>query len=148
MLPTRPWRHTVSTLTLGLGSILLLIFYNTNVAPSEIVSIAILYVLGIGLGASIAGNRVQSMARETAIWLAEREARAKLAATLAELDVLKGVIPICAHCKNVRLEHGDWQRLELYVRQHSTAEFSHGICPDCEAKHFPEFLADDAQDSR
>lgn len=148
MLPTRPWRHTIITFTLGIGSVLLLIFYNTNVAPAEIVSIAILYSLGLGVGASIARNRIQSMERETAIWLAEREARAKLATTLAELHILKGVIPICAHCKNVRLEHGDWQRLELYVREHSAADFSHGICPDCEKKHYPVFLQDDAPAAR
>jgi len=131
-----------------IARLLLLIFSTRGIAPAEIVSIAILYVLGVGLGASIAGSRVRSTTRETAIWLGEREARAKLATTLAELDVLKGVIPICAHCKNVRLEHGDWQRLELYVREHSDAEFSHGICPDCEAKHFPEFLHDDAPRAR
>ena len=144
MLPTRPWRHSVITFTLGLGSILLLIFYNTGVAPAEIVSIAILYSLGLAVGASIARNRIEAMERETEIWLAERAARAKLTTTLAELHVLKGVIPICAHCKNVRLEHGDWQRLELFVREHSDADFSHGICPDCEQKHCSAYLRTDA----
>lgn len=144
MLPTRPWRHTVITLTLGIGSILLLILYNTNVAPAEIVSIAILYFLGVTVGASIARHRITSMERETTIWQAERQLRASLTTTLAELHVLKGVIPICAHCKNVRLEQGDWQRLELYVREHSDADFSHGICPDCEQKHYPAYLQRDA----
>lgn len=54
----------------------------------------------------------------------------------AQLHMLRGIIPICAHCKNVRTEVGDWQQIEQYVRDHSEAEFSHGICPTCLAKYY------------
>jgi len=60
-----------------------------------------------------------------------------------ELAVLRGIIPICASCKNIRDDDGYWQRIEDYVASHSEAEFSHGLCPDCAVKLYPEFV--DAQ---
>lgn len=58
-----------------------------------------------------------------------------LTKTLAELKTLTGIIPICSLCKNIRSDAGSWQRLEQYIHEHSNAEFSHGICPDCLPKH-------------
>ena len=55
---------------------------------------------------------------------------------LGELSVLQGILPICSHCKRIRNEAGGWSQLEVYVRRHTEADFSHGICPDCEAKFF------------
>lgn len=54
--------------------------------------------------------------------------------TLAEIKTLSGLIPICAWCKNVRSDTGYWQTVEQYVRTHSKASFSHGVCPTCSAK--------------
>jgi hypothetical protein len=48
-----------------------------------------------------------------------------------ELNVLSGLLPICASCKKIRDDDGDWQQMEAYIRDHSEAEFSHGICPAC-----------------
>ena len=55
---------------------------------------------------------------------------------LSELSVLQGILPICSHCKRIRNEDGQWSQVEVYVRRHSEADFSHGICPDCEHKFF------------
>jgi PAS domain S-box-containing protein len=52
--------------------------------------------------------------------------------TLAEVRTLRGLLPICAWCKRIRGEDGNWHTLESYVTQHSDASFSHGICPRCE----------------
>ena len=57
--------------------------------------------------------------------------------TIAEIKVLKGIIPICAACKKVRTDQGFWQQVEVYIRDHSEAKFSHGICPDCAEKLYP-----------
>ena len=54
-----------------------------------------------------------------------------------ELNVLKGILPICSYCKNIRDDKGYWNRIESYIHKHSEAEFSHGICPECMKKHFP-----------
>lgn len=53
---------------------------------------------------------------------------------ISELIGLKGIIPICSNCKNVRSDKGFWERVEKYVQRHSEAEFSHGICPECSEK--------------
>ena len=65
----------------------------------------------------------------------EREALiAELKKTLADVKMLSGLIPICAWCKNVRSDTGYWQTVEQYVRHHSEARFSHGVCPSCAEK--------------
>ncbi len=57
----------------------------------------------------------------------------------AEVKLLRGLIPICAWCgKKIRDEKGNWKRVEDYISEHSTAEFTHGMCPECYNKHFPE----------
>ena len=60
-----------------------------------------------------------------------RKLNVELAHALAQVEVLRGIIPICMFCKNIRDDHGFWARVEAYVRCHSTAQFSHGICPTC-----------------
>ena len=52
---------------------------------------------------------------------------------------MSGLLPICAHCKKIRDDRGYWNHIEEYVRNHSAAEFSHGICPDCSHRRFGEF---------
>ena len=54
-----------------------------------------------------------------------------------QVKVLEGLLPICAFCKNIRNEGGDWERLERFISRRSEAEFSHGICPSCAEKHYP-----------
>ncbi|MGO9312345.1 MAG: PAS domain S-box protein [Syntrophobacteraceae bacterium] len=58
----------------------------------------------------------------------------ELQAALAKVKTLKGLLPICAWCKKVRDDQGYWQQIEAYVRDHSQADFSHGICPSCAQK--------------
>ncbi len=48
-----------------------------------------------------------------------------------EVKMLEGLLPICASCKKIRDEKGEWQILEAYITKHSEATFSHGVCPDC-----------------
>jgi len=54
------------------------------------------------------------------------------------IKYLEGMLPICAACKRIRREHGDWQPLETYIREQSDAKFTHGICPDCAERLYPE----------
>ena len=63
----------------------------------------------------------------------------QLEQALAEVRKLSGLLPICAHCKKIRDDHGYWNRIEEYLRDHSEAEFSHGICPDCSHQLFGEY---------
>jgi hypothetical protein len=62
---------------------------------------------------------------------------------LEEVKILRGFLPICASCKKIRDDKGYWTQMEAYIRDHSEAEFSHGICPECVKKLYPEFRKDD-----
>ncbi len=53
---------------------------------------------------------------------------------------LHGLLPICAICKNIRDDQGYWNRIESYISEHSEAQFTHSLCPDCAKKHYSEFL--------
>ncbi|MDA8084691.1 MAG: response regulator [Nitrospiraceae bacterium] len=57
---------------------------------------------------------------------------------MARVKVLSGLLPICSSCKKIRDDRGYWNQIESFVREHSEAEFSHGICPDCARKLYPE----------
>lgn len=62
----------------------------------------------------------------------------ELRKSLSEVKTLRGLLPICAGCKRIRDDKGYWNRIEEYIRDRSDAEFSHGICPDCERKTLEE----------
>lgn len=67
------------------------------------------------------------------------EAIADREKALQEVKILQGILPICSSCKKIRDEKGSWKRIELYIRENSEADFSHGICPECVKKLYPEF---------
>ena len=62
----------------------------------------------------------------------------ELQAALANVKLLSGMLPICASCKKIRDDTGYWEQIEAYISDHSEAEFSHGLCPDCEKKAYEE----------
>jgi PAS domain-containing protein len=62
----------------------------------------------------------------------------KLQDALDRIKTLSGLIPICAGCKKIRDDRGFWNHLEEYLEQHSDASFSHGLCPECFQKFFPD----------
>jgi hypothetical protein len=59
---------------------------------------------------------------------------AQLTESLARVRQLSGLLPICASCKKIRDDRGYWNQLEVYIRDHSEADFTHGLCPDCVGK--------------
>ncbi len=65
---------------------------------------------------------------------------AGLKEALDKIKTLKGIIPICASCKKIRNDEGYWNDVERYIKDHSEAEFSHGICPQCAHRLYHEFL--------
>ena len=67
-------------------------------------------------------------------------ANEELRESLATIKTLSGLIPICSNCKKLRNDQGFWQQLEVYVKEHSEAEFTHGLCPDCEQKIYAKFF--------
>jgi hypothetical protein len=82
-----------------------------------------------------------------------KQAEAELEKTIQELQsaieqikTLKGLVPICAWCKKIRNDKGYWEQVESYVSRHTEAAFSHGICPDCAKKLYPEFFKEKGSD--
>jgi CheY-like chemotaxis protein len=67
---------------------------------------------------------------------------AELQAALAKITTLSGLLPICASCKKIRDDKGYWNQIEVYISDHSEAEFSHGVCPECARKLYPDFYDD------
>jgi PAS domain S-box-containing protein len=65
---------------------------------------------------------------------------AELQDALSQVRTLSGMLPICSSCKKIRDDKGYWNQIETYLREHSEAEFSHGICPDCAKKLYPDLV--------
>lgn len=104
-----------------------------------------------GMFAFSAGNEIRMVvfvSLSLMIALLDRQRRyalQRLAATneslrkaLGEIRILQGILPICSYCKKIQSGAETWVELENYVRKHSETEFSHGICPDCLRKFYPE----------
>jgi PAS domain S-box-containing protein len=64
----------------------------------------------------------------------------ELKTALADVKTLSGLLPICASCKKIRDDNGYWQQVEGYIQKHSDAKFTHGMCPDCIVKYFPDYV--------
>ncbi len=67
----------------------------------------------------------------------------RLQNALDEIKTLRGILPVCCYCKNIRDDKGYWDQIESYISKHSEATFSHGICPACMKKHHPELYKSD-----
>jgi hypothetical protein len=68
----------------------------------------------------------------------EADLEKRLQDALDQIKVLSGILPICSSCKRIRDDRGCWNQLEIYIKENSEAVFSHGICPDCAKKIYPE----------
>lgn len=66
----------------------------------------------------------------------------ELKAALLEVKKMSGLLPICSSCKKIRDDKGYWNQIETFIREHSDAEFSHGLCPECARKLYPELDID------
>ncbi len=102
----------------------------------ELITVSVILVFVLGL---YAFRRWQ----ETLSWekiLSQKNA--ELQKSLQEVKVLHGILPICANCKKIRNAENHWEPIEVYVRDRTEAEFSHGLCPDCAKKLYPDYFKD------
>jgi CheY-like chemotaxis protein len=94
-------------------------------------------------------ERTAELAKTNAALQAENTARKQtvverdhliqaLQKALANVKALSGLLPICAGCKKIRDDKGYWSQVECYIQEHSEAKFTHGLCPDCIKKWYPE----------
>ncbi len=83
--------------------------------------------------------RLQVGGRMVGLQASLSERMLELQKALGEVRTLRGIVPICAGCKKIRDDRGYWNQVEVYVREHSEAQFSHCLCPECLEKLYPEF---------
>jgi hypothetical protein len=69
-----------------------------------------------------------------------KERTKELQAALDKVKKLGGMLPICASCKKIRNDDGYWSQIGVFIREHSDADFSHGLCPDCATRLYPEYF--------
>lgn len=123
---------------LGAGSLLVLAVKGPPADPLALVAVPSVLVGGAAMGWWVS-REVQLARRE--LFLAidnQRRANEQLRAAQDELRSLRGIIPICGHCKRIRTDTGYWQDLEQFLSDRSDASFSHGICPDCARTYWPD----------
>jgi AmiR/NasT family two-component response regulator len=102
----------------------------------------------VGVGAYLVKPpQPQELERAIAIAIARfkdmvelRRMNDELQTALARVKRLSGLLPICASCKKIRDDGGYWQQVEVYIRDHADVEFSHGLCPDCAHRLYPDFF--------
>jgi hypothetical protein len=92
-------------------------------------------IQGLALLASLVGHICMTTGL---IVLNAQRVEHDLQVALEECKVLRGILPICATCKKIRDDQGAWNQVEAYIRQHTDAEFTHGICPDCARNFYPK----------
>lgn len=91
--------------------------------------IALLKIAGVVFGSAIERKRAEEERGRLIFELQE---------SLAKVRTLSGLLPICANCKKIRDDKGYWNQIETYIKDRSQAEFTHGICPDCAARLYPQ----------
>jgi len=80
----------------------------------------------------------RDVTEQKALTEAREELLKRLQASLEQIKSLEGLLPVCAWCHRIRDEAGEWDKVERYIAKHTDAEFTHSICPDCQARNFPE----------
>ena len=88
------------------------------------------------IGASTVSFDISKRKREEAEWMKLIQ---ELTDALAHVKTLSGLLPICASCKKIRDDKGYWQQVETYIKDRSDADFTHGICPECVKRLYPEY---------
>lgn len=71
---------------------------------------------------------------------------ARLQDALSHVKTLQGILPICANCHRIRNDEESWQKIESYLEDHSDIAFSHGLCPECATKLYPDLVLEDDEE--
>jgi hypothetical protein len=114
--------------------------------PAQYVFYAAVVVLHLGITVTFILLTTERVTAQLVGARADLESRVgELEQALAEVKTLRGLLAVCASCKRIRDDEGSWIPIEVYVRDHSQAEFSHGLCPECMPKYFPSRRSDPGQ---
>jgi hypothetical protein len=136
IIPVPLARQVLSTLPLSICSIVIAWYVNGVgiTATATVVGLVLANILGAVPSWRLNRRRRMAFLAE----LADAQIRARLEQALGEVRTLRGMISICAWCKRVRDKEAVWHQIEMYVQNHTHAEFTHGICPSCVKKQMAE----------
>ncbi len=94
----------------------------------------------IGVQLAVAERRVEQLELPKAAEADRERYIVELKNATTKITALQGLLPICSSCKKIRHDNGYWQQIEDYVGQHSGADFTHGICPECALELYPDLV--------
>ncbi len=110
-----------------------------NATNAMLAGHSILWFFGL-IGIFFSSDRLNKQVKERAELYEEREnIISELKDALENIKTLRGLVPICASCKKIRDDKGYWNQMETYVKDHTEASFSHGVCPDCMKELYPDY---------
>ena len=104
--------------------------YKMSITPHYTDKVLTAYVI---IFHDITARRMIEMEKESAI--------IELQHAITQIKTLEGILPVCASCKKIRDDDGEWEQMESYMAKHSKAQFSHSICPDCSSTLYPEYFS-------
>ena len=110
-----------------------------HIVPGATTSLVEALVDAVGLTALLMPLVLSLETRRRGAEEARERLVVELRESLSKVKTLSGLLPICAHCKKIRNDKGYWIQIESYIRSHSEAEFSHGLCPACLQQYYPDF---------
>jgi branched-subunit amino acid transport protein AzlD len=110
--------------------------------PDPFIAFGVFFVtlLSVAFGLITAASLHRLHRQRFAALQSETRLRQSLESAMKEIKTLHGMLPICAACKKIRQDDGVWRQIEAYLLEHTEAQFSHGICPDCQARFYPESI--------
>ncbi len=137
-VPMRFLYQTVAALAFALASMTILLFKN----PDPFIAYGTFFVTTLSAALSLITSASAHRAQRERFAAHENEVQLRqgLESAMAEIKTLRGLLPICAACKKIRQGDGVWQAIESYLQKHTHARFTHGICPDCRERLYPETL--------
>lgn len=109
---------------------------NEHLQMDEILSVLVYAIAALGLIAGLRWREALAAVRR------EQQLNRDLQSAMGEIRALEGILPVCSFCKRIRDDEGHWQQMEVYIRDRSSADFSHGICEDCMKKYYPDQVDD------
>jgi hypothetical protein len=135
-LPRR--RMMIPLFAFTFGYLAILRFHSVDVTAVDRDSIILAFIASHVVGYLIAGRREALLASEAALWTANAAAHLELTTALDAMRTLEGILPICSFCRRIRDDDDRWESLEQYVHDHSDTRFSHGLCPTCAEREYPD----------
>ncbi|CAB1062467.1 hypothetical protein D1BOALGB6SA_7244 [Olavius sp. associated proteobacterium Delta 1] len=137
LLPNQFIFQLISTNIFTVSNIIIIINYRSSHALLGNNVILVSYLFINILGAIAARQEPINKRAQFELYISERKLKEEYQKALDELVTLRGIIPICSNCKQIRDDQGYWNQLEGYIQKHSLAKFSHGIWPKCSKKLYP-----------